>query len=93
MRIYVGNLSKQITDAQLNELALPYGKPDSANIARELPGGASKGFGFVEFRMAEEAHAAIRGLDGKDVHGQALKVCEASALNTRPWSAAARRKG
>ena len=93
MRIYVGNLSKQITDAQLNDLALPFGKPDSANIARVLAGGASKGFGFVEYATAGEARAAITGLDGKDVHGQALKVHYASALKPRLWSAAARPRG
>ena len=90
MKIYVGNLSKQITDANLNELALPFGKPNSANIARELRGGASKGFGFIEYATPDEARAAIRGLNGKDVDGQALRVCEANALNARPWSAAAR---
>jgi RNA recognition motif-containing protein len=85
LRIYIGNLSDKINDAQLHDLALPYGKPDSANIARELPSGTSKGFGFVEFRRAEEAHAAIAGLDGKKVHGQALSVIEATELNTRLW--------
>jgi len=91
MRIYVGNLPKKITDTQLHELALPYGKPDSANIARELVGGASKGFAFIEYRKAEEAHAAIAGLDGKVVQGQTLSVREAASLKTHLWSAAARR--
>ena len=90
MKIYVGNLSQQITDAHLNELALPFGKPNSANIARELRGGASKGFGFIEYAMPDQARAAIHGLDGKDVDGQALRVCEANALKARPWSAASR---
>ena len=89
-RIYLGNLSKQITDATLNELALPFGKPCSANIARELRGGASKGFGFIEYAMADQARAAIAGLNGKTVDGQALRVCDAAALNPHPWSAAAR---
>jgi RNA recognition motif-containing protein len=90
MRIYVENLSKKITDARLNELALPFGKPNSANIARQLRGGASKGFGFIEYAMAAEAHAAIRGLDGKKVDGQTLRVCDANALKAQPWSAAHR---
>jgi RNA recognition motif-containing protein len=90
MKIYVGNLSKKITDAQLYDLALPFGKPDSANIARELPSGASKGFGFVEYRMPDEARAAIAGLNGKDVQGQTLHVFEAKALKPRLWSAATR---
>jgi RNA recognition motif-containing protein len=90
VKIYVGNLPKNVTDAQLRELALPFGKPDSANIARELVGGASKGFAFIEYRTAAEALAAIAGLDGKDVHGQLLHVFDAKALKPRPWSAAAR---
>lgn len=91
MKIYVGNLSEKITDAQLQELALPYGKPDSAHIARKLVGGASKGFGFIEYRLAEEARAAIAGLNGKMVNGQALNVFEATALRPRPWSASTTR--
>ncbi|HEV7920422.1 MAG TPA: RNA-binding protein [Thermoanaerobaculia bacterium] len=92
-RLYVGNLSARITDAQLHTLALPYGKPNSANIARELVGGASKGFAFIEYATAVEARAAIEGLDGKDVHGQKLSVCDANTLNVRPWSAAVRARG
>ena len=77
MKVYVGNLSKQITDAQLNDLALPYGALVSANVATERSSGESKGFGFVEFKNEDEARAAITGLDGRDVNGQALKVNEA----------------
>jgi cold-inducible RNA-binding protein len=77
MKVYVGNLSKQVTDAQLNELAVPYGKLVSANVATERSSGQSKGFGFLEFSNADEARAAITGLDGRDVNGQALKVNEA----------------
>jgi cold-inducible RNA-binding protein len=74
MKLYVGNLSKEITDAQLNELAVPYGTLVSATVATERSSGASKGFGFVEFTNEDEARAAIAGLDGRDVNGQALKV-------------------
>jgi len=77
MKLYVGNLSKQITDAQLNDLAVPFGALISANVATERSSGASKGFGFVEFSNADHARAAIAGLDGRDVNGQALKVNEA----------------
>jgi RNA recognition motif-containing protein len=77
LKLYVGNLSKQVTDAQLNDLATPYGKPVSANVATERSTGESKGFGFVEFGSDQEAKAAIAGLDGRDVNGQALKVNEA----------------
>ena len=77
MKVYVGNLSKQITDAQLNDLAVPFGQLVSANVATERNSGESKGFGFIEFSNADEARAAITGLDGRDVNGQALKVNEA----------------
>jgi cold-inducible RNA-binding protein len=77
MKLYVGNLSRQITDAQLNELATPYGTPLSAVVATERSSGESKGFGFIEFSNDDEARAALAGLNGRDVNGQALKVDEA----------------
>ena len=77
MKLYVGNLSRQVTDAQLNELAIPYGTPVSAQVATERSSGESKGFGFVEYGSDDEARAAITGLDGREVNGQALKVNEA----------------
>jgi cold-inducible RNA-binding protein len=77
MKLYVGNLSKQVTDAQLNELAVPFGTLISANVAVERKSGASKGFGFLDFSNDDEARAAITALDGRDVNGQALKVNEA----------------
>jgi cold-inducible RNA-binding protein len=84
MKLYVGNLSKEITDAQLNDLAVPFGTLVSANVATERSSGASKGFGFVEFTNADEARAAITGLDGREVNGQALKVNEAKPRNDAP---------
>jgi cold-inducible RNA-binding protein len=77
MKLYVGNLSKQVSDAQLKDLVTPYGTIVSSNVATERSTGASKGFGFVEFSTADEARAAITGLNGRDVNGQALTVNEA----------------
>ena len=77
MKLYVGNLSRQVNDAQLNELAVPYGTVVSANVATERSTGESKGFGFIEYSNAEEARAAMAALNGRDVNGQALKVDEA----------------
>jgi RNA recognition motif-containing protein len=81
MKLYVGNLSKQVNDTQLNELAVPYGTLLSANVAVERKGGESKGFGFIEFATDDEGRAAITGLDGREVNGQALKVNEARPRN------------
>ena len=83
MRLHVGNLPKQITDTGLNELATPYGTLVSAEVATERTGGASKGFGFIEFSNADEAHAAITGLDGREMNGQSLKVSEARPRNAQ----------
>lgn len=77
MKLYVGNLSNQVNDAQLSDLAKPYGTIVSANVAVDRIDGASKGFGFVELSTAEEGRAAIVGLNGREVNGQVLKVDEA----------------
>jgi RNA recognition motif-containing protein len=77
MKLYVGNLSKQVTDAQLGDLAKEFGSVTSANVATEKSSGQSKGFGFIEFSDDEAAKKAIAGLDGREVNGQALKVNEA----------------
>jgi len=81
MKVYVGNLSKQITDAQLNDLAMPFGALVSANVATERSSGDSKGFGFLEYNTEAEGQAAIAGLNGRDVNGQALKVNESKPKN------------
>lgn len=84
MKLYVGNLSKQVTDAQLNELAVPYGALLSANVATERSSGEPKGFGFVEYTNATDGQAAMTALDGRDVHGQLLKVNEAKPRKDAP---------
>lgn len=84
MKVYVGNLSKQVTDAQLNDLATPFGTLASASVATDRASGESRGFGFLEYNNADEARAAITGLDGREVEGQALKVSEARAKTARP---------
>jgi RNA recognition motif-containing protein len=77
MKLHVGNLSKQVTDAQLTDLATPYGTLVSANVATERSTGDSKGFAFLEFSSADEARAAITGLDGREIDGRVLRITEA----------------
>ncbi|MEO8382383.1 MAG: RNA-binding protein [Acidobacteriota bacterium] len=81
MKLHIGNLSKQVSDAQLKELIAPFGATTSVEVARDR-GGESKGFAFAEFGDAEHAKAAITGLDGKDVDGSVLKVSEARPRKT-----------
>jgi cold-inducible RNA-binding protein len=76
VKIHVGNMSKEMNDSEFNELVTPFGATTSVEIAKNKEG-ESKGFGFVEYGNDDHARAAIAGLDGKDVRGQALKVSEA----------------
>jgi RNA recognition motif-containing protein len=84
MKVYVGNLPKQMTSAELNDLAVPFGSLQSATVVTERTTGESRGFGFIEFNSAEEAKAAIAALNGKDVSGSVLKVNEAKPKEARP---------
>jgi cold-inducible RNA-binding protein len=76
VKVYVGNISSEVTDLQFKDLFAPFGKPESANLVKDRGTGQSRGFGFVEFKNDDEARAAIAGLNGKEVNGQALKVNE-----------------
>jgi len=76
VKLHIGNMSKDVSDTELNDLVTPFGATTSVEIARNKEG-QSKGFGFVEYGNEDHAKAAIAGLDGKDVRGQALKVSEA----------------
>jgi RNA recognition motif-containing protein len=81
VKIYIGNLSRDITDAELSALAGKYGVLTSSNVARER-NGDSKGFAFLQFRSPEEAKAAIDGLNGSEFAGRTLRV--SSARNQAP---------
>jgi len=83
MKLYVGNLSKEITDAQLTDLAVKFGALKSSTVARERTSGDSKGFGFVEFNNNDEAKAAIVGLNGTEFGGRTLKVSEAKSQTAK----------
>lgn len=77
MKLYVGNLSPEINDAQLNDLITPYGKPDSASVVMDHQTKQSRGFGFVALSNETEAKAAIAGLSGKEIGGRAIVVAAA----------------
>ena len=83
MKLHIGNISKDLSEAELKELVTPFGATTSVEIAKNKEG-QSKGFGFVEFGDEAHARAAIAGLDGKEVRGQALKVSEARPRTDKP---------
>ena len=76
MNIYVGNLSFQLSEDDLNSAFGEYGQVDSAKIITDRETGRSKGFGFIEMPNQEEAEKAIEGLNGKELEGRAVKVNE-----------------
>lgn len=80
-KLYVGNLSYNTTEEDLRNLFSSYGTINSLNIINDRDTGRPKGFGFVEMSSAEEARAAISGLDSREVDGRQIKVNEA---NDRP---------
>ena len=83
MKVYLGNLSTDMTNAQLGELVAAYGKTESAEVVKDRATGEARGFGFVVFENDEHAKAAIAGLNGKDVGGRVLKVNEARPKNAK----------
>ncbi|MFM7150637.1 MAG: RNA recognition motif domain-containing protein, partial [Gemmataceae bacterium] len=76
-KLYVGNLSYQLRDADLQQIFEAYGSVQSAQIIMDRETGRSKGFGFVEMGTDSEAQAAINGLHGKEIEGRTLTVNEA----------------
>ena len=83
MKLHIGNLPPGVSDDRLRELTQPFGTPESAEVVKDRISGDSRGFGFVVFGTAEEAQAAITGLNGTDVDGQIIKVAEARSPRDR----------
>ncbi len=76
-RLYVGNLSYGVDDAELEQLFANHGTVMSAQVVMDRDSGRSKGFGFVELSTEEEAQAAITALNGQEHGGRTLNVNEA----------------
>jgi RNA recognition motif-containing protein len=79
MKLYVGNLSFNTTNQDLNELFGTVGTVQSANVIEDRETGRSRGFGFVEMSLKAEGESAIAEINGKDLDGRQLKVNEAKA--------------
>jgi len=77
MKLYVGNLSREVTEEDLRTSFKEFGQIESVNIIKDKYSGQSKGFGFVEISSKAEGQAAIDGLNGKDLKGKTLNVNEA----------------
>ena len=83
-KLYVGNLSYNIRDEELQQAFAQYGSVSSAKVMMDRETGRSKGFGFVEMGSDAEAQAAINGMNGQALDGRALVVNEARPREERP---------
>lgn len=83
MNIYVGNLSLQVMEKDLRAAFEAFGKVNSVVIIKDKNSGKSRGFGFVEMPNREEAEAAIKHLNGRDLLGRNMNVNEAHGRRTR----------
>ena len=73
-KLYVGNLPYSFRDEDLQQAFAAHGTVSSAKVMMERDTGRSKGFAFVEMSSAEEAQAAITGLNGMSVSGRSIVV-------------------
>jgi RNA recognition motif-containing protein len=83
-KLYVGNLSYNIRDEDLQQAFAQYGSVSSAKVMMDRDTGRSKGFGFVEMGSDAEAQSAINGMNGQALDGRAIVVNEARPREERP---------
>jgi len=76
-KLYVGNLTYDVTSEELQELFAQAGAVASASVISDRATGQSRGFGFVEMQSAADAEKAIKQFDGQELKGRRLKVNEA----------------
>ena len=84
MKLYVGNLSFQTTENDLQDLFEQHGQVKEVTLITDKMTGQSRGFGFVTMAGATEGNAAMTALNGKEHGGRALTVNEAKPREDRP---------
>ena len=83
-KLFVGNLSFNTTENELQDLFAGAGSVNEVNLITDRMSGRSKGFAFVTMATAEEAQNAISTLNGKELNGRAMNVSEARPREERP---------
>ena len=83
VKLYVGNISFNMTEQDLENEFGNFGQVNSASIVTDRETGRSRGFAFVEMDASEAAQAAIQSLNGKDIDGRPLTVNEARPKEDR----------
>ena len=83
-KLYVGNLSFDISEGELRQMFAEFGNVTSCNLIMDRMTDRPRGFAFVEMSSPAEASKAIEALNGKEVGGRALVVNEAKPREDRP---------
>jgi len=83
MNIYVSNLAYGLTDADLRAAFTPFGEVEGVRIIYDQATGRSRGFGFVEMAVQEEAEAAIAALGQFELQGRQMRLSEAEGRPQR----------
>jgi len=86
MNIYVGNLSRDVTEEDLTKAFEAFGQLEKVTVVKDKRSGEPRGFGFVEMLSDDEAQSAINGLNGTDLKGISLHVNEARSRPAKPQS-------
>lgn len=84
VNIYVGNLSYQVEEQELEALFNQYGSVERVTVIKDRDTGSSKGFAFVEMQDTNEGEAAIESLNDTEFRGRQLKVNKARPRAERP---------
>lgn len=84
MNIYIGNLSRQVTEEDIKTAFKAFGEITSATINKDKHTGLSIGIAYVEMPNPAEAKAAISSLNGKELKGQTIMVKEARVFTENP---------
>jgi RNA recognition motif-containing protein len=83
-KLFVGNLSFNVSDAELNEFCSSLNiKTESIKIMRDMETGKSRGFAFIELSPEADMEGAIKELNAKTLDGRAITVNEARPLKPR----------
>ncbi len=83
-RLYVGNLSYNVTENDLQDLFAQHGPVTEVNLMQDRTTGRPRGFAFVTMATEDGSKAAIQALNGKELDGRALTVNEARPREERP---------
>ncbi len=83
MNIYVGNLSFETTEAELEQAFSQFGNVKTVSIVKDRDTGRSRGFGFVEMHDRQAGQQAIEGLNLQQIGGRAVTVNEARPREER----------